>query len=142
MIDRQKAESLIERIEKYYSILTEFKKLTLEEYLKDIKTVYSSRYLIQVCVESCINLSNHIIASNKMGVPSEYADTFRILCKNNLIDEKLAAQLINMTRFRNRLVHLYWDIDDEFLFEIINNNLEDINAFIKSIKQYLKLLKL
>ena len=43
-----------------------------------------------------------------------------------------------MTKFRNRIVHLYWDIDDEFVKKIIEENVEDFYLFRNAILSYLK----
>jgi uncharacterized protein YutE (UPF0331/DUF86 family) len=38
-----------------------------------------------------------------------------------------------MAKFRNRLVHLYGDIDDAYLYEFISKDLQDILDFKKVI---------
>jgi len=43
-----------------------------------------------------------------------------------------------MTRFRNRIVHLYWDIDDKLVLEIIKNNYEDFINYRTEILEHLK----
>jgi uncharacterized protein YutE (UPF0331/DUF86 family) len=46
--------------------------------------------------------------------------------------------LINMAKFRNLLVHLYWKIDDEKINEILQKELTDFDEFIRQIaKRYL-----
>jgi len=46
-------------------------------------------------------------------------------------NQEFTASLIQMARFRNRLVHIYWDIDDKELFRIIQSRLGDIKLFLK-----------
>ena len=137
MIDKEKIEKLFLELNEYLNALDEIKNISLENYLKDNKNVYASRYLLQISVETCINIANHIISAEQLGLPKEYADTFRILEKNGIIDNDLKKKLILMTRFRNRLVHLYWDIDDKFVKQIIENNLSDFVSFKDEIKEYL-----
>ncbi len=38
-----------------------------------------------------------------------------------------------MARFRNRIVHVYWDIDLNDIYEILEDDLEDFNRFVKEI---------
>ena len=38
-----------------------------------------------------------------------------------------------MVRFRNRLVHLYWEVDDEIVYQILQNNLADFDRFARYI---------
>jgi uncharacterized protein YutE (UPF0331/DUF86 family) len=42
-----------------------------------------------------------------------------------------------MAKFRNRLVHLYWEIDDEQLYEILQNRLVDFKKFLDSLASFL-----
>ena len=38
-----------------------------------------------------------------------------------------------MAKFRNLLVHLYWDVNDKKIYEILQSELDDFNEFIKQI---------
>ncbi|MCH7826704.1 MAG: DUF86 domain-containing protein [Bacteroidetes bacterium] len=138
MIDREKIENLLSKLDAYVQSLKEIQNLSIGEYLNEKRNIYSGRYLLQISIESCINISNHIVSRMKYGLPKEYADAFRLLNKNDIISNELLEKLILMTRFRNRVVHLYWDIDDSYVFDLVNNNLVDIIEFKTSIKKYLK----
>jgi uncharacterized protein YutE (UPF0331/DUF86 family) len=140
MIDKEKIESLFNELDKYLKELSELSSLPVSEYLSNSRNVYSGRYLLQIAVETCINIGNHIISRQELGVPKEYADTFRILQSNNIIPQQLLETLVLMTRFRNRVVHLYWDIDDKLVFEIIKNNYKDFTKFRTAVLKYLKSL--
>jgi len=104
-----------------------------KDFLSDFRNIENAKHLIQVSIECCLDISNHIIASEKMRSPNDYADSFRVLHENKIIPDDLLNNLIEMAKFRNRLVHLYWEIDKEMLFEIIQLNLSDFNRFIQSI---------
>lgn len=137
MVDKNKINNLLSEFNTFLNELEEIKKLSKAQYFADRKNIYSLRYLFQVSVETCINISNHIISSHKLGVPNEYADIFRILNKEKIITETIKKQLIQMTRFRNRLVHVYWDIDDELIFNYLKEHLGDFYEFKKQILTYL-----
>ena len=36
-----------------------------------------------------------------------------------------------MARFRNRLVHIYWDIDDAELYRIVQTRLDYVRRFLR-----------
>lgn len=43
-------------------------------------------------------------------------------------------KLKQMVRFRNRLVHMYWEIDAEIIYdEILQDDLGDFDTFVKHI---------
>ena len=137
MIDKAKISRQLDELEKYLHELEEFKDLSKETYLQDKKNIYSLRYLLQVSIETCINIGNHILSRYKIGLPDEYADVFRLLSKESIINEELEKKLIQMVRFRNRLVHVYWDIDDETIFEYLQQNLTDFYDYKSMIKAFL-----
>jgi uncharacterized protein YutE (UPF0331/DUF86 family) len=47
----------------------------------------------------------------------------------------IGQKLRQMAKFRNRLVHLYGEVDDAFVYEFITNDIEDIRVFRKIIIQ-------
>ena len=42
-----------------------------------------------------------------------------------------------MARFQNRLVHLYWEVDDEQLYEILQERLDDFKKFLDAMARFL-----
>lgn len=42
-----------------------------------------------------------------------------------------------MAGYRNRLVHLYNQVSEEELYEIIRNNLKDLKYFVEQVMEYL-----
>jgi len=46
--------------------------------------------------------------------------------------------LIEMAKFRNRLVHIYWEVDDELVYDIIKEDITDIDDFLQNFMASLK----
>jgi len=44
-----------------------------------------------------------------------------------------------MAKFRNRLVHLYWEVDDAELYQILRENLSDLDRFLTEVGRFLGL---
>jgi uncharacterized protein YutE (UPF0331/DUF86 family) len=42
-----------------------------------------------------------------------------------------------MAKFRNRIVHIYNEVDPEEIYKIVQNNLEDFVMFLKEITIFL-----
>jgi uncharacterized protein YutE (UPF0331/DUF86 family) len=137
MVEKEKISFLFLELDKFLSDLENLKQLSYEEFVSDVKNVYSLKYLFQVSIETCINISNHLISRLRLGVPKEYAEIFKILGHHNIISKETMQKLIVMTKFRNRLVHVYWDIDDEAIFTYLNDHLSDFYIFQKEIKSFI-----
>jgi len=61
-----------------------------------------------------------------------------MLGNKDIISKELSDKLIKMAKFRNLLVHLYWKIEEEKVYELIQSELDDFNEFIEQIaRRYL-----
>jgi len=128
------------QISKYLGRLKEVAKTPLEDYLNDSILQSATERYLQLCIESCINVGNRLISilqvDQQFDAPTTYADVFRELEKHR-ITQGLEPAMIEVTKFRNRLVHVYWNISPEFVYNIIHGNLEDINQYLKQIAIYI-----
>lgn len=129
-------------LKKYMDMLKKISNCSKEEYLNDeILKGAAERYL-QLSIETCINIGSRIISleqfEKNINAPETYADVFEILKNIGLVKEEYAKNLKNMAKFRNKLVHMYWELDDEMVYNIIKNNLGDIEEFIKITAEYIK----
>lgn len=126
-------------IRKATNRLKTIRQLSKETFLGNPDKIDSAKYNLIVAIESAIDLCNHLISYNGFRAPQDYADTFEVLKEQGVFDASLALRLKAMARFRNRLVHLYWEVDDETLYRILQDNLEDLTLFLKNITCFLGL---
>ena len=98
----------------------------------------SAKYHLLVAIESVLDLSNHLITQNKWRLPEDYADTFLVMAENGVLKRDEAEHLGEMARFRNRLVHQYWRIDDTIIWEILVNDRIEIVDYAKKILDLVK----
>jgi len=137
-VDKERIVSLMGEIEKALSILKEYGQKEKEALIADLKSLGSVKYYLMIAIEACVDIGNHIIAKERVGVPESYSDCFKMLGDKNVISRGLSEKLINMAKFRNLLVHLYWKVNDEKIYEILQSELDDFDEFIKQIaRRYL-----
>ncbi len=117
--------------------LEDLGKIPEVEFLADPHKVGSAKYSLIVAIEGTLDLSNHVISKNGFRTPEDYADTFRVLEEREVIDAEFTSALVQMARFRNRLVHIYWDVDDAEIYRIIRTRIQDIRRFLKEIGNFL-----
>ncbi|OLN30779.1 type VII toxin-antitoxin system HepT family RNase toxin [Desulfosporosinus metallidurans] len=124
------------QISKNLGRLKEVAKTSREDYLNNSILQSASERYLQLCIESCINLGNRLISilqvDQQFDAPKTYADVFRELEKHR-ITQNLEPAMIEITKFRNRLVHVYWEISPEVVYNIIHGNLEDINRYLSRL---------
>lgn len=139
MVSKDKISRQLIQMDEYLGFLNEISNRTELDFLKDKILIGSAKYYLQVSIECCLDIANHIIASERLRAPKDYADSFSILGENDILEASLVSMLRQMTKFRNRLVHLYGDIDDRFVYDFIKNDICDIKAFQKDIvNQFIK----
>ncbi len=84
---------------------------------------------LQRAIESAIDISAHIVASEGLGLASTIKDNFKFLHEAGIIDEGLLKKMQSMVGFRNIAVHDYQSIEVDVLKSILKNNLKDIEEF-------------
>jgi len=137
LYDQEKMVKLVSELRKSVSRLRSIGQLHYADFIKDPDKIGSSKYHFIVAIESCIDMCNHIIARNGYRVPDDYGDTFIVMSEVGALDSDFAEALRNMAKFRNRLVHLYWNLDDRQIYDILQNRLDDFKGFLDSIAQFL-----
>ena len=112
--------------------------IDMEIYLstRDLQAVVERR--LQTAIESCINIGNHLIARLGLRTPQDYGDVFRILGEYQILTIPLTEQIMDMARFRNLLVHVYWEIDHRRVYDSLPDRLETLETFVLSIIQWIK----
>jgi uncharacterized protein YutE (UPF0331/DUF86 family) len=123
----------------YLIQIREFSKISLNEYQENWKTQRIVERTLQILVEECIDMANHIIADEGLRLPVGYADAFQVLVENKIIPKKLSATMEKMAKFRNVVIHQYEKIDPRIVVAILHKNLTDFERYKKAILS--KLLK-
>jgi uncharacterized protein YutE (UPF0331/DUF86 family) len=107
-----------------------------EEYEKDPATFASdftrqdSAVLnIQRACEAALDMGQHLIRRERLGVPQSARDTFELLFQGGWVQEGLVKNLKNMVGFRNIAVHDYQALQLPIMVAIITGHLDDFLAF-------------
>ncbi|MCJ7594832.1 MAG: DUF86 domain-containing protein [Desulfobacterales bacterium] len=137
MVSDEKITQKFSQLDEYLRLLKQISATSREAFLKDKILIGSAKYYLQVSIECCLDVTNHIIASERFRAPKDYADSFRVIQEEGLVSPDLGQRLMLMAKFRNRLVHLYGDIDDEYVYEFMTGDLKDVEELRRVIlKRY------
>lgn len=135
--DPDKITKLVSEMRSSVTRLRSLSNLSQHDFVADPDKIGSAKYHFIVAIESCIDMCNHIIARNGYRVPEDYSDTFKVMAEAGVIEQEFAQELRNMAKFRNRLVHLYWEVDDKQVHEILQTRLDDFKTFLDNISEFL-----
>jgi uncharacterized protein YutE (UPF0331/DUF86 family) len=137
LVDKLLIGRKLAEIESYLDQVREFSKISVALYKSDWKTQRIIERTLQILIEVCIDIANHIISDKRMRLPTGYADTFQVLMENKVIGGHLLRSMGKMARFRNVVVHQYEKIDPAIVISILRKNLVDFEKYRKAITQYL-----
>jgi len=137
LYDQEKMASLVSQYRKSVARLKALAEIDEDTFIKDPDKVGSCKYHFIVSIESAIDMCNHIISRNGFRVPEDYGDTFIVMAEEGALDLEFSQELRNMAKFRNRLVHLYWEVGDHQVYEILQNRFGDFKKFLNSIATFL-----
>ena len=135
-VDPLRIRDLLGNIAEAQGRLRQLGQLAETEFLADYRNTESAKYLLIVATEAAIDLCNHIVARQGGRAPQDYADCFAILADLKVIKPDLTKRLKRMTRFRNLLVHLYWKVDNQRVYEIIQDDLGDLDTFRQQVSAW------
>lgn len=133
MVSIEKITDKLEQLDEFLDVLSEIKRNSIDSFLKDKILIGGAKYYLQVSIECCLDIANHIIAAQGFRAPKDYADSFKVLEEENLLNDGLGTKLRQMAKFRNRLVHLYGEIDNTYVYSFIQHDMQDILAFKKVV---------
>lgn len=138
MVDRKRVEILLSRLRRYRAYLEELATIPREELLADVGRLGGVKYYLQVAVECCIDICNYIVAAKGWRAPQSYGDCFVVLGERGVLPPEFVTTARQMAQFRNRLVHLYWEISDEAVCSILHTHLPDFDRFAAYILAWME----
>lgn len=133
LVDKPLILRKLSELDEYLKQTREFSSVTLEEYSRDWKVQRIVERTLQMMIETCADIANHIISDRGYRIPNNYGDTFRVLHENGVLKKDLFEIMVKMARFRNIVVHQYDKVDESIVIGILKNYLNDFEAYRDAI---------
>jgi uncharacterized protein YutE (UPF0331/DUF86 family) len=133
VVDKAKLDQMLSNLRRYLGVLRDLAATPEESFLANPDKVGNAKYHLLIAVECCIDVANHVIASENYRFPKDNADSFAVLVEEGIVPAESRERLRAMARFRNRLVHVYWDVDERRVYEYLRAGLADIESFAQAI---------
>jgi len=137
-INRDLILTRFNKLDQILENLRELKEIEKETFLSNYKNYFSAQRALEISINICIDIGNHIVTLNNKEKPETFTDIIKILTKLKVINDELGIQLTKMVRFRNLLGHFYLEIDNTIIYSILQNNLKDFVSFKESILRKFK----
>jgi uncharacterized protein YutE (UPF0331/DUF86 family) len=132
MVDPRRLRTLLARLEEEMSHLRRLASYEENDLMADADRLAAVKYRFVVAIEICIDAGQHIISSERLGDPQDFAGVFELLGENGFVSEADVPALRSMAGFRNVLVHGYAIVDDQRVLAALSR-LDDIERFSEQI---------
>ncbi|MBS3793229.1 DUF86 domain-containing protein [Candidatus Bipolaricaulota bacterium] len=136
-LDEEKILIKLDQMDGYLSELRQILPDNYEDY-ETIEKRRSTERLLQLAIETVIDLCNLVVSGLDLGLPAEENDLFNKLAEEQIITERTKDTLYEMRGFRNILVHEYASVDNRLVYETAKGKVEDFRRFAGEIKELLK----
>lgn len=133
MVDPERFAILIDRLREETDQLRDLAEGGEEALREDRHLLAAVKYRFIVAIEVCADIARHVIAADRLRLPATYAEAFEVLCEAGYLPERFRAIMKEMVRFRNRLVHVYDEVEDSRVIEILHEGPADLDGFRESL---------
>lgn len=124
-----KIDVILDNLEKLYPL----KSMAYEDFISDYRNIDSALYRLQTSIQALLDIGSYIIASLGLKTPNSNAEIIKILSDAGYISQGKIETYTDMSKFRNRIVHLYNHIDKKTLYDILVNELADLKEFYTNL---------
>jgi uncharacterized protein YutE (UPF0331/DUF86 family) len=126
------------RLARLETLLRGLRKIANKErdaFLNDEMLQASAERWLQLAAECAIDLAHHLIADRGWKTPATYREAFQVLLQEGAISSEIAHQIEAWAGLRNVLVHLYLDVDQKRIHEILRNDLDQLENYARELSQ-------
>ena len=136
MIGDDKIFARLQRLEQAIAKLERIHKRGWKAFSSDTDLQDIADRNLQVAIQCCVDIANHLIAARGFRFPNSSADAFRVLTEEMHLSANLAERLAETTGLRNIIVHEYLVIDRKIEFEALSE-MDDLRGFAEWVVQLL-----
>jgi uncharacterized protein YutE (UPF0331/DUF86 family) len=94
------------------------------------------KYVFVTAIEGCVNVAQHLCASEGWGPPASNADALRVLGAHDVLPPRLADTMARAVGFRNVLVHGYAEVDDDLVVGFLDR-VPELEEFVSRVATWL-----
>lgn len=134
MVNREVLFKRIEKTWEYLDFLYTIKtNCSIDEFKQNPMVYGSTERFLHLCIEAMLDIGTHIISDKNLGKIEYYSDVPKLLCRHGYLKKEQLDLFIRIIGFRNILVHEYLEVDLDIVFNVLENNLNDLENILKEM---------
>jgi uncharacterized protein YutE (UPF0331/DUF86 family) len=135
-MDTTPIKARFHQIRRSLELLGEIRKHSRQEFVSNAYFTSTGERQLQIAIQAAIEVGQYVLSALGLDTPANYADVFAKLAAAGVVPHGLALRMAGMARFRNLLVHLYMEVDEDRVFTVIREDLGDLSAFVEAVTTY------
>ena len=137
MVDKDLILRKLADLDQYLGQVSEYQDISAERYRQEWKIQRIVERTLQLAIEVCLDIANHIIADRRLRVPATYAEIFTVLAEAGLLDPTERDAMVRLSGFRNLIVHEYARIDPAMVVRVLREHLGDFACFKTAVLRWI-----
>lgn len=136
-VDINKIRNLLQDIQSNIKQLQNLAKLSLKQFKSDKKNYGLADHYLRRSLEGILTISTHLL-SRLPSKTKDYQEVIKELARFKIVPQAFAERNRKLASYRNRLVHMYWEVSEEELHKVINDHLDDLDKFCQYFQKVLQ----
>lgn len=132
-----KIRNLIADVQNGVSELDKLVSQDFELYRKDSKNYGLTEHYFRRALEAMLTIGTHFL-SRLPAKTKDYTEVIVSLGKFGIVPQDFADRNRGLAGYRNRLVHLYWEVSEEELYKTVKDHLKDLDEFCEYFQKVLE----
>lgn len=127
-LDFQKLRNLIAEVEANLKALSAFSSMSVAVFSANRENYGLAEHHLRRALEGLLTISTHILSRLPVKT-KDYQEVIVMLGEHGVVPKEFAERNKKLAGYRNRLVHMYWEVSPEELHAVITEHSGDIAAF-------------
>lgn len=136
MVDERRVRRLLQRVSADLAYLARKVGADRELLVADEDQLLALKYVFVTAIEGCVNVAQHLCASEGWGPPASNPDALRVLGREGVIAGDLSDVMARAVGFRNVLVHGYAGDDDRLVVGYLDR-VPDLEAYVAQVSSWM-----
>lgn len=138
-VDRERVEGHLSALDEAVAQLRRLQErfTSFEEFRSDVDTRELCVHYLRIALESVLDICRHFLAV--VGVSLAELDTTNLIelaGEKGLLEPAFARRIRGVAGMRNAIVHVYWRLDYQAIYQAITEQLADLDEFARQVQVY------
>jgi len=138
MVNKAVVQRKLKKLKEYLKELATFEELTWEEYLENFQHRRTVERLIQLIVDTAVDINSHAVVDAGNPPPCDNFNSFIEAAKLGMFPLEFARKIAPSTGERNIIVHEYEQIDDALVYNSIKEGLSMYKQYLEYLLDFVE----